>query len=115
MTRAAPDFAKPCLRKIWAGCRWLPARIHRDCCCTIHGGDENTVHPWRSSCDRYPHLAGEVDGKPASIERVWTARHEIEQWEFDYLTADSVAVAGTNAPDADPYKKIDISEREPIF
>ena len=112
MTRAAPDFAEPCLRKVLrvsGGRRWVAARIHRTCHCTIHGGDDSTPHPWRESCDRYPHLVAEIDGEPASIERVWTARREIKQHEFDYLTAVSrhIEEHEPDAYDADPYKPID--------
>jgi len=83
--------------------------------CTVNGGDQNEPHPWRGSCDRYPHLVAEIDGKPASIERVWTAREKIEQHEFDYLTDVSrhINEHEPEAYDADPYQAVDFNTAPP--
>ena len=94
---------------------FVPSRIHRTCHCTIGGGDENSPHAWRDTCDRYPHLVAEIDGASASVEKVWTAREEIEQHEFDYLTALSRHIAENepNAYDADPYQAVDFGTLPP--
>ncbi len=114
------DKPEPCLRKVRkrAKAPWLPARIHRTCMCTVNGGDESAPHPWRDSCDRYPHLMGEVNGEPTDdIERIWTAREKIEQHQFDFLTALRIHIEEhePNAADADPYKPVDVGELDPIF
>ena len=66
---------------------WLPARIDQDCFCTVNGGDDQDVHPWQMSCDRYPHLRAVIDGREVSIARIWMSAREIEKSEYDYLFA----------------------------
>ncbi len=63
---------------------WVPARIHQTCHCTIGG----VPHPWEASCDRYPHLKGEIDGSEVDALKVWNSGQPITQGEYDYLTAD---------------------------
>ena len=110
MTRqiARPE---PCLRKVRRvrGGAWLAARIHRTCHCTPNGGDESAPHPWRMTCDRYPHLEAEIDGETADVMRVWTAREEITEGEYRYLMDDRehARLYRPDSPEANPHKPID--------
>lgn len=125
MTRRAPAlaaYAGPALHdgqpheghfvtRLVKGGPEVPARIWRPCHCTINGGDDNRVHDWRDSCDRFPALACEVDGRPVDPLEAWTwlAKQPIGRAEFEFMTADA-EWCRQHAPDdpkASPRQKVD--------
>ena len=54
-----------------AGHKKFPARIERTCSCTVNGGDVNTPHDWRESCDRFQRFTADIAGDEANPEHVW--------------------------------------------
>ena len=118
MTRAIAS-PEPCLRqiKLVRGGVWLPARIHRTCHCTLNGGDESAPHPWRDTCDRYPQLEAEINGRPASVDRVWTSGEEIDEAEYRYLMDDRAHARAhrPDSPEANPRQAVDFDTLEPPF
>ena len=46
--------------------------LHRlpTCQCTVNGGDENTIHDWLTTCDRFPPVVAEQDGEDVDIDLV---------------------------------------------
>ena len=66
----------------------VPARRGRFCQCTINGEDE---HEWRHSCDRYPAITNEINGREVGwwrfYERAEIFGISITKGEFDYMTA----------------------------
>ena len=118
MTRAAPDFAEPCLRRMKrvSGGAWVAARIHRTCHCTINSYPEDcSPHPWRITCDRYPQLEAEIDGRPADVDRVWTSGEDIDEAEYRYLLADldHARLYRPDSPEANPFKPTDFNTLPP--
>lgn len=118
--RTQPDHKpEPCFRQIKRvkGAVWLAARIHRTCHCTVNGGDESAPHPWRDTCDRYPHLAAEIDGKPAPLDRVYAWGEEIDEAEYDYLIADRAHARRhrPESPEANPGRPVDFDTLPPPF
>ena len=115
----AIDRPEPCLRqiKLAKGGVWLAARIHRTCHCTPNGGDDGAPHDWRGSCDRYPQLEAEIDGKPASVGRVWTSGEAIDEAEYLYLMADRAHACRhrPDSPEANPRQPIDFDTLPPPF
>ena len=113
----AIDRPEPCLRqiKLAKGGVWLAARIHRTCHCTPNGGDDGAPHDWRGSCDRYPQLEAEIDGKPASVGRVWTSGEAIDEAEYLYLMADRAHACRhrPDSPEANPHQAIDFDTLQP--
>ena len=90
----------------------IPARIWRPCCCTVNGGDEQVLHDWRETCDRYPHLQGEIAGKPADLWRVWGSGRRTTEPHWRYLS-DVRKWAEAHAPDdpaANPGQPIDLKQ-----
>jgi len=89
---------------------FVPARIHRTCHCTVNGGDDNAAHDWRESCDRYPFLAGEIDGKPANVDRIWTSGQPISRDIYDYLIdlGEWARTYDPEAPEARPEKPVNL-------
>ena len=116
MTRAIAS-PEPCYRqiKLVQGGVWLAARIHRTCHCTPNGGDEGKPHPWRCTCDRYPHLAAEIDGKPASVGRIWTSGEGIDEAEYHYLIDDRAHARRhrPDSPEANPRQAVDFGTLVP--
>ncbi len=110
MTRAIAT-PEPCLRRMKrrSGGAWVAAKIHRTCHCTINGGDESASHAWRMTCDRYPQLEAEIDGRPADVERVWTSGEDIDEAEYRYLLDDRAhaRLYRPESPEANPFKRID--------
>lgn len=105
--------------KLVKGGPFVPARIFRNCCCTVNGGDDNIGHPWRMSCDRFPQLRAEVDGQARDPFQIWSwvAKHPITEAEFRYMT-DMRDWAEENAPalpEADPRTPVDIDSIPPMF
>lgn len=96
----------------------VAARIHRPCCCTVHGGDANAEHAWRDGCDRFPPLRGEADGRPRDPVNIWHSRIErIDEAEFLFLR-DDAKWCRENAPAeprANPDQPIDIRTLPPAF
>lgn len=41
----------------------VPARIHRPCHCSINGGEDNKQHDWLDTCDRFPAMVVEIEGR----------------------------------------------------
>lgn len=113
---AAPE---PCLRqmRLVRGGAWVAARIHRTCHCTIGGGDLDKPHPWRGTCDRYPPLEAEIDGKPAGVDRVWTAGEDIDEAEYRFLIDDRAHARQhrPDSPEANPRQPIDFDTMAPPF
>ena len=111
MTRAAPDFAEPCFRRVKEAkdAVWVGARIHRTCHCTPNGGDKSAPHAWRDTCDRYPHLAAERNGKPVPVEWVWTSGEPITEAYYRFLIDDleHARLYRPDSPEANPKKAID--------
>ncbi len=101
--------------KVTKGGVWVPARIHRTCRCTPNGGDESAPHEWRDSCDRYPHLQGEVEGQPAGVNYIWTTGQSIEEHEYRYLMADHVHARNhrPDSPQANPDRTVDFNTLAP--
>ncbi len=117
MTRAAPDFAKPCYRRIREvrGGVWVGARIFRNCHCTIGGGDDSLLHPWTDACDRYPHLQAERNGMSVPVEWVWTSGEEIEEWMYRFLIAhrEHAVKHRPDSAEANPRKPVDWNTVDP--
>ncbi len=115
MNRAI-DRPEPCLRQLKQsrGGVWVAARIHRTCHCTING-DHNAAHDWLDTCDRYPPLEAEINGRPADVDRVWTSGEEIAEDEYHYLMADREHARRhrPDSPEADPGKPIDFDTLVP--
>lgn len=111
------DAPEPCFRQIKQAkdAIWVGARIHRTCRCTPNGGDESAPHAWRVTCDRYPHLAAEINGKRAGVERVWTSGETIDEAEYDYLIADRAwhRRHQPDSPEANPDRAIDWNTLNP--
>lgn len=97
----------------------IAARIHRPCHCTINGGDTNAEHPWRPTCDRYPPLAAEQNGKPINPFALWprVIGSEITEAEYRYLTdnAEWCRVHAPEEPSARPGERIDLRQQPPIW
>ena len=118
MTRRI-DKPEPCLRqlkRVKDGV-WLPARIHRTCHCTVNGGDESAPHDWRDTCDRYPHLEAEINGRPADVNRVWTSGEAIDEAEYRYLMDDREHARRhrPDSPEANPERPVDFDTLPPPF
>lgn len=98
---------------------YVPARIHRPCHCTVNGGDANTEHPWRDTCDRHPPLQGEQDGKPISAFALWprVIGSEITEAEYRFMTADAewCRAHAPQEPAANPGQRLDLRSQPPIF
>lgn len=95
----------------------VPARIWRPCACTVNGGDDQQCHDWRDTCDRYPHLQGEIDGTYADLWRVWTGGRRTTESHWRYMT-DVARWAETHAPQdptANPKQPIDLGAMPPVF
>lgn len=96
----------------------VPARIHRPCCCTVNGGDDNESHEHQPTCDRFPPLRAEIDGEPAPVLRVWLfGRKEISEADYRYRR-DVGTWARTHAPDdpaANPDQAVDMMTAKPLF
>ncbi len=110
MTHQA-DKPQPCFRQVKEvkGGVFVPARIHRTCCCTIHGTDESLAHPWRDTCDRWPHLAAEINGRATGVDRIWNSGEEITEAEYLYRM-DVFEFDRRNrpeSPEANPRRPID--------
>jgi len=116
MTRVI-DRPEPCLRQVKQvkGGVWVPARIHRTCHCTINGGDWNKPHPWRATCDRYPQLAAEINGRPSDVDRVWTSGEDIDEAEYLYRMALCKYARHhlPDSPEANPRKPVDFDTLPP--
>ena len=116
MTRAIAS-PEPCLRQVKEAkdAVWVAARIHRTCHCTVNGGDKSSPHPWRGTCDRYPHLAAEVNGRAANVDRVWTSGEDITEGEYLYLMADREHARRhrPDSPEANPRRAIDFDTLPP--
>ena len=113
--RPEPGFFK--LRMVSAG-PFVPAIIYRTCHCTVNGGDDSAPHPWRGTCDRYPRLEAEINGKSVEVLRVWQSGRPIDQAEHEYLCADREwchrhAPARLEAATPRDYFRVDLMK--PIF
>ncbi len=108
---------QPCYRQVkeTKGGVWVGARIHRTCHCTVNGGDESAAHPWRGTCDRYPHLEAEINGRPANVDRVWTSGQEIDETEYLFLIDDRKHAVRYRpaSPEANPRKPVDFNTLPP--
>ncbi len=111
------DRPEPCLRQVKQvrGGVWLAARIHRTCHCTINGGDHNAAHAWCDTCDRYPPLEAEIDGKPADVDRVWTSGKDIDEAEYRFLIDDRAHARQhrPDSPEANPRQPVDFMTLAP--
>lgn len=95
----------------------VAARIWRPCGCTVNGGDANAEHDWRDTCDRFPPLQAEIDGRPADVLRVWTCRDAIDAAEYAYMRADAEWVRryAPHEPVAAPESRVDVGALPPPF
>lgn len=86
---------------------WLPARIWRPCCCTIHGEKE---HDWQPDCDRFAPLRAEVDGIGVTPLSVWHQRgRSISRKDYeDHLFAREINPDRHNEP-------VDLRYMKPAF
>ena len=112
------DKPQPCFRRVKEGKGgvWVAARIHRTCHCTIHGGDDNAPHPWRMSCDRYPQLEADINGKPRDPYLVWATRGEkISEGHYLYLIDDREHAVRyrPESPEANPRQPVDFNSIPP--
>jgi len=117
MSRAI-DRPEPCLRQLKQakGGVWVPSRIHRTCHCTINGyPEDNSPHPWRDTCDRYPRLEAEINGRPADVDRVWTSGRRVTMAEYLFLKADRAWARehAPQSPEANPWRPIDLNTLAP--
>ena len=94
---------------------WMPARIERDCSCTVNGTDDSVTHEWQETCDRYQHMRGQIDGHMVSVDRVWLYGEEITQAEHDYLVSSNEWDRENDAtsPAARPREAIDLNTINP--
>lgn len=96
----------------------VAARIWRPCQCTVNGPD---VHDWLDSCDRYPHLVAEVNGREKLGEKaiwwVWHSGRAIDRRMFRYLLADAewCRQKAPDEPRAKPWRAIDINRTAPAI
>jgi len=81
----------------------LPARIWRPCHCTVNGEE---THDWQPTCDRFPALLAEANGKPADVMTVWMYHDEITEAEFWQRT---------NNPITNPNQAVNLRAEAPIF
>lgn len=93
----------------------VPARIWRLCHCTPVGGPNNRPHDWSPLCDRFPPLYAEIDGKPASVDRLWTSGREIDKAEYDYMVANTqwARQYTPGDPIANPRQPVDVTKLPP--
>ena len=112
-----PGFFKVRLAK---GGPYVGAQIGRFCHCSINGGDENEMHSWQETCDRYPHLSAMINGEfrektlsymaTDAIDSLMLFGDMITEAEYDYLIDDR-KWAEENAPhlpEAQPRQKVNI-------
>jgi hypothetical protein len=94
---------------------WMPARLERDCTCTVNGGVDEEVHAWIDTCDRHQRLRGEIDGMTVAVDRVWMWGEEITQAEHDYLVSSNEWDRENDAtsPAARPREAIDLNTINP--
>lgn len=104
-----------------SGAPWLPARIYRECCCTINGGEWQAPHAWEPTCDRFNpwQIRCEVDGHPESVVDWWVQLAKEPITEADYrFRVDDVAYKRANEPwlpESRPTERIDLRTTEPLF
>ena len=109
MTRAIaspePGFFRMCLVR---GGIWVAAIIWRPC--PLETNPE--TFQW---IDRWPHLEAEIDGKPASVDRVWTSGRRIPIAEYLFLKADRAWARqhAPHLPEANPRKPVDFDTLPP--
>lgn len=89
---------------------WVPAIIYRPCPLEMH--PETFQH-----IDRWPHLEAEIDGMPASVDRIWTSGRFISIAEYLYLKDDRAWVRqyAPHLPEARPEEAMDVNKLAPIF
>jgi len=99
----------------------VPARIWRPCACTVPNGDDaidpNALHEWRETCDRFPHLRGEIDGKHADLWMVWTSGRPTTEANWRYMTDVSrwARAHAPHEPEAQPRETVNLAAIPPIF
>ncbi len=89
---------------------WVPALIYRPCPLELE--PETFQH-----IDRWPHLKAEIDGMPASVDRIWTSGRDIPVAEYLFLKADRAWVRqyAPHLPEARPEEAMDLNKLAPIF
>lgn len=67
--------------------------------------------------DRSRHLAAEIDGKDANVDRVWTTGERIGAAEFQYLSDDAAWCRdyAPAEPRANPKSAVDVRKTQPVF
>lgn len=97
----------------------VAARISRLCHCTVNGGGGNLAHEWAESCDRYPPLTAEINGRDRPgmkyVWWVWTGGRFIGRKTYDYLLADAKWCRdyAPTEPRAKPWRAVDINRTAP--
>jgi hypothetical protein len=119
LVRPEPGFYVMRLR---SGAPLVPAMIYQICPMVIP--EPTTVtgpHPddWCRPLDRSPRFEARVDGKRVDVERVWTARslRPVSRDEFDFRAGPLRRWARSNppAPEAQPYRPVDLTALPPLF
>ena len=95
----------------------VPARMYLGC--PMVPSDDTDAGPidWCHATDRCRHLQAEVDGKPASIYRVWPGAGPITAADFAFLSADAAWERENqpSGPKANPHDPVDWLTMPPIF
>ena len=94
--------------KLTQGGVFVSAIIYRPCPIEMHP----ETFQW---IDRYPHLAAEVNGRPADVNRVWTSGEGIDEAEYLYLMDDREHARRhrPDSPEANPHQAIDFDTLAP--
>lgn len=108
-----PGFFKIKFKK---GGAFIPARISRECQCTIKNG----LHEWSIDCDRYPRLVAIIDGKrpvktERSIEMIWLTGQVIDETEYNFLLADNEWMKENEPEEIAREEPMPLTEMKPIF
>ena len=96
----------------------VAARLWRPCQCTIHGPD---VHDWLDTCDRYPRMVGDINGRERDRESavwwVWLGGRMIDRKMYDYLLADAewCRLHAPDEPRGKPWRPADINRSAPAI
>jgi len=90
---------------------WAPALIYRPC--PLEAPPDGA---WQW-LDRWPHLAADIAGKVAVVDKVWTWGQPISAAEYQFLI-DDLAWCRRHAqhlPEANPERSVDIGTIAPVF
>jgi hypothetical protein len=118
LIRPQPGFY---LMRLRSGAPLVPAIIYQLCPMVIpQPMNVAGPHPddWCRPLDRSPRYEARLDGKRVDIDRVWTARplRPVSRAEFDFRSGPLRRWARENrAPEARPYRPVDLGAIPPLF